>query len=142
MKPKQTQPSETTESIALAKWLARTDLEFTHVPNGKHRTKIEGRHLKLMGVQAGFPDYLVFTPPRVIYRGTGCAVELKKREGGRASDEQLEWLPKLAALDWVGVVAEGCQQAVAWLAHVYAIPLPVALPFPILTTFVRAENLR
>jgi hypothetical protein len=134
---KQIEPSETAESIALAKWLEASGLPFTHVANGKHRTEIEGYHLKLMGVQPGFPDYLIFEPTRAIYSGVSCAIELKRRSGGRVEPEQEQWLAKLAALGWIGIVARGCQEAVAWASAVYQIPLPYPLPFPRVPTFTR-----
>lgn len=126
-----TQPTEDAESIALAKWLTSAGLLFTHVANGKGRTDIEGKLLQRMGVQAGFPDYLVFAEPRrlSVSHHIGVALELKKRKGGTTRKNQSAWLLRLSKLGWFGPVA-----ALAWIYNVQ-LPVPIC-PVPPMLVFV------
>lgn len=116
-------PTETSEQMALVRWLRRHRLVFCHVPNGGLRLKSEARKLKAMGTQAGVPDILVFSPPPG-GEFVGAAIELKRIGGGRpATPSQREWLTRLSDLGWATTVARGHREAEEWLVSLgYATP--------------------
>ena len=87
------------------------------IPNGGSRNSIEARNLKLQGVKAGVPD--LFLP--VARKGKhGLYIEMKRKEGGRLSDYQKEWLAKLAEQGYETVVCEGFEEAVEVIEAYYA----------------------
>lgn len=105
------QPSETQECIALASWLDRRSVIYTHVPMGGVRTQQGGTILRRMGTKAGVPDYLIFTPPPLMPDVRGVAIEMKRRKGGVVSPKQEKWLAYLSAIGWHALVARGFSEA-------------------------------
>lgn len=55
---------------------------YTHFPAGEHRSRITGARLKRMGMQRGWPDYLVICDGKLI------GLELKAPGGSSISPEQ------------------------------------------------------
>lgn len=103
-------PKEGQEQAALMSWcelemkrgrMPELALLF-HIPNGGGRSKAEAGRFKAEGVKAGVPDLFLPVP-----RGEhhGLFIELKRRDGGRVSREQKEWI---AALQEQGYAAEVC----------------------------------
>jgi hypothetical protein len=60
---------------------------WTHFPAGEERPNMAGQRLKRMGLQAGWPDFILL-PPAL---GPAHFLELKKYVGGVTSDEQLNF---------------------------------------------------
>jgi len=56
---------------------------WTHVASGELRQPITAARLQRMGVQRGWPDFLLLAPG-----GRPHALELKRRRTGRVTDEQ------------------------------------------------------
>lgn len=132
-------PTEDAEQRALAVWLNVKGLLWVHVPNGGHRAMSEARRFKQLGVKAGVPDILIFDPPsycssacaeargcercaRMPDWGEGCpeppvgtAIELKRKKGGRVTEEQADWLVALRNRRWAAQVCHGAQEAIDWL---------------------------
>lgn len=77
----------------LAVYQQRGLLAYCHVANGGHRTKTEAGVLKAMGLVAGVPDILVWTP-----NGRAFQVELKAPGGRGLSDPQLCWHALMATM--------------------------------------------
>lgn len=111
---KQVVATEAQEQKALfewARWNAKRypALELLyHIPNGGSRNPIEAHNLKAQGVKAGVPDICLPVPNLV---NTALYIELKRRRGGKVSDEQRGWI---AALNRVGnraVVCRGWEEA-------------------------------
>ncbi len=67
---------------ALLRRHARSDWQWTHIPNGELRDKRTAGKLKQMGVQAGWPDFVLIPPT-----GSLHCLELK-RDGETLSDAQ------------------------------------------------------
>jgi hypothetical protein len=65
------------------RWCARSDVWFTHIPNGGARTAIEGAIFKSLGVRAGAPDLLL------VRSGQALFIELKA-PGRKLSLSQVE----------------------------------------------------
>jgi hypothetical protein len=120
--------TEKQELKAVLDWLSwqrmsGKPLVFCHPPN--ERTS---RGAPRLGVRAGLPDILVFTPP-LGQRGTfgqainysGVAVELKRAHGGRVTAEQLRWLEDLRDAGWSTALCEGAEEAIAFLTPLYVL---------------------
>ena len=107
-------PTEAQEQKALFEWADRAKGRYPalrwlfHIPNGGSRNLIEARHLKEQGVKAGVPD--IFLPcPNPIHMG--LFIELKRRKGGRISEEQSRWIAELNKAGYRAVVAYGFEDA-------------------------------
>lgn len=106
--------SEAEEQKALFEWAEwakgkypALELMF-HIPNGGSRNPLEALHLKEQGVKPGVPDICLPVPN---LHHTALYIELKRRKGGRVSDNQRGWI---AALNRVGnraVVCKGWEEA-------------------------------
>lgn len=107
-------PTEAQEQTTLFQWAALMihrwpELRLLHaIPNGGSRNPIEARHLKEQGVKAGIPD--IFLP---CARGEwhGIYIEMKRRKGGRVSDEQREMIRLLIEQGYKAVVCYGWEEA-------------------------------
>ena len=97
-------PTEAT--LMIHRW---PELRLLHaIPNGGSRNPIEARHLKEQGVKPGVPD--IFLP---CARGEwhGLYIEMKRRKGGRVSDEQREMIRLLIEQGYKAVVCYGWEEA-------------------------------
>ena len=115
-------PSESLEQQHLALWLdsRRVDgrkLLWAHVPNGGARSGRVGAALKKEGVKPGVPDVLVFTPPPNGSVVRGVAIELKRKTGGVASDDQKQWMADLRLNGWIASIAHGADEAIDFLTE-------------------------
>lgn len=122
-------PTEYQECADLARWLTRKGLTFTHVPMGGKRDRKEAAILAAIGTKPGVPDYLIFSIPLRRATGlreplhwppSGVAVEMKKRDGGRVSKAQSQWLESLHQLGWVAFVAHGAKEAIVHLDEMFS----------------------
>ena len=110
----QWQPTEEQEQAAVFEWVTlmrnqypELDLLY-HCPNGADRHPAVAAKLKRQGVKPGVPD--LFLP--VARSGWhGLFIEMKKRKGGRVSDEQKAWIEALTAQMYRAVVCKGCEEA-------------------------------
>lgn len=66
-----------------------------HTPNGGKRDRVEAIRFKMIGVEAGIPDYLFLW-------GGLLGLEFKEPDGGRLSQAQIDLHPLLRA---AGIVA-------------------------------------
>ena len=112
-------PTEYAEQKLVCQWLKAKRVAYCHVPNGVyHGDPIRGAIQKRVGVKAGVPDLLIFSPPEYgwkIREPRGVAVEMKRRTGGTVSDNQGEWLERLKSCGWAVTVAHGADEAIGWL---------------------------
>jgi hypothetical protein len=115
---------ESREQQRVAYWLRAAGIFFCAIPNGGFRNRFEAGRMKAEGVTAGAPDILIFDPPEV---GVFCgvALELKRRKGGRVSEEQRAFLQQLGQIGWLTVVANGAEEAFAELTRFGYTGLPV-----------------
>lgn len=105
---------EDSEQIALMQWarlqsgkIPELALLF-HIPNGGKRDAREAARFKAMGVKPGVPD--MFLPvPCGIY--CGLWIELKRRDGGKLSKNQAEFLEALAGQGYKTAVCAGWEEA-------------------------------
>lgn len=107
-------PSESVEQQSLFHWVALqtgTHPELAllyHIPNGGARSRATAGRLKAEGVRAGVPD-LCLPVPRGPYHG--LYVELKRRDGGRVSPAQRDWMQRLRAQGYETAVCHGWEEA-------------------------------
>jgi len=132
--PRPPDPSEEHIQFALARVLDELGVLWCHPPNegqavdvrpgGRPSPEQRSRLLRscqlvALGVKAGVPDVLIFTPPTPPSAPPGpgqrgVALELKTR-AGRPSAAQERWLKDLAAAGWHASVEHGFEAAVARL---------------------------
>lgn len=107
-----------------AEWLRLHRIKFIHIPNERKSSPQEGLMMKLLGLEPGASDLLIFTPPPRYPNAPGVAMEMKskarqKQDGtarsGAVSEDQIEWLAGMEALGWVTKVAFGADDAINYL---------------------------
>ena len=77
------------------------------VPNGGLRHKAVAAKLRAEGVKPGYPDVLLDVPRKPWH---GLRIEMKK-EGGRVSAHQEEWIARLGACGYLATVCYGWDEA-------------------------------
>jgi len=126
-----TVPTEHQEAVALMDLVRDHEPRYPalkrlfHVPNGGLRSKAASGKLKAEGVRAGVPDYLLPVTYGFMQYGDkffGLAIELKRKRGGRTSDEQRDWLNYLDDAHWRVAVCNGHEQAWAVICEYLSIP--------------------
>ena len=112
--------SEHSEQVALVRQLTRARICFTAVPNGGTRDKRSARAIVAEGVQAGFPDLLIFDEPPNLFAYVGLAIEMKvaDRKKGKVSPKQAIWLERLDKRGWLTKVCYGYSEAVSYMREV------------------------
>lgn len=107
-------PTESEEQQALFEWAKFAEcqypsLKWLHaIPNGGLRHKATAARLKAEGVKAGVPD--IDLP---VAKGGyhGLRIEMKRRYGGRTSEDQDEWLEGLRENGYLTGVCKGWCEA-------------------------------
>ena len=109
-RPKIIELSEAQEQELLFEWAERESRRWPelrmmfHIPNGGSRDIREAANLKKQGVKAGVPD-IFLAVPRGGYHG--LFIEMKRRDGGRLSVAQREWIDALREIDYRVEVCKG-----------------------------------
>ena len=86
------------------------------IPNGGSRNQLEAVKLKRTGVKAGVPDLCL----PVARKGKhGLYIEMKRKEGGRVSELQKEWLEKLSGQGYETAVCHGMDEAIKVVESYY-----------------------
>lgn len=112
--------SETQEQITLAdrlnliKYNGRP-LQWFHCPNEGKRSGKMAAILKRMGLKPGVPDIIILDTPPAFPIQKGAVIEMKRREDGKTSPEQEEWLEYFDNNSWVTGVANGIDEALELL---------------------------
>lgn len=107
-------PLESTEQKTLFGWREWAKGKYPelallyHVPNGGSRNPIEARHLREEGVMPGVPDICLPVPNS---QYAALYIELKRRRGGRVSDDQRGWIAALNRVGNIAVVCKGWEEA-------------------------------
>ena len=119
-------PLESDEQVAFVQWCHFNHIIVHHSGNelggSTAAIKARGRKMKKMGTSKGFPDLLLFIP---VYGTTGdidayqmCAIEMKRKTGGRVTPEQKDWLEILQAAGVMCAVCKGADEAIAFVEAV------------------------
>jgi len=80
------------------------------IPNGGHRHILTAQKLKDEGVKSGVPDLFL---PVAIAPYHGLFIEMKRRNGGRVSPNQKQWINALSEQGYKVVVANGADVALS-----------------------------
>lgn len=117
--------SEEFEQRELAIFLDMTELLWCHVPNGGARSKGVAGALKAQGVKPGVPDVLIFNKPNNprFPNYCGLAIELKRFDSGKITQNQKVWLNALAKHGWLTSVCHGHKAAIQLINEVYRLRL-------------------
>lgn len=118
-----TVPREDEEQKTFVLWCRLNHIIVHHSGNeiGGSTGALKARAIKMkkLGTSKGFPDLLVFIP---VYGATGdvdayqmCAIEMKRKVGGRVSLEQKEWLEVLQASGVMCAVCKGADEAIEFI---------------------------
>lgn len=119
-------PTEEQEQLVLAQWLDTLGVVWFHPANeGKRKPQYAAKMAKL-GLKAGVPDVLIFSPPRGGWRETflggstghpvkGVAIELKRKRFSKQSVEQAAWLAALDSAGWAVQLCHGADDAIEFL---------------------------
>lgn len=119
--------AEKMEMRVLSAWLdLRPGLLWCHVPNESQASVQYRTQISRLGLKAGVPDVLIFTPApkhRVIigmdgevnaFQSAGTALELKAGNN-RATDQQRYWLAELEKCGWAVNCLSGATACIEWL---------------------------
>lgn len=100
-------PTEHEEQVAFVQWFRNTypETRIIAIPNGGARHPKTANDLKAEGVSPGVPD--LFVPLWHLW------IEMKRRTGGRLSDEQKDWIAYLERNGYTCIVAYGAVDAIA-----------------------------
>ena len=79
-----------------------------HVPNGGSRGPAEAGRFKAMGVKPGVPDVFLDVPRGGFH---GLRIEMKRRHGGKVSEDQTDWIDWYNAIGFRAVVCYGWDEA-------------------------------
>ena len=107
-------PTEAQEQKALFEWARYSRSKYPalslmyHIPNEAKRTPWGGREQVDMGLRKGVPDICLPVPSR---QYTALYIEMKRRKGGRVSEEQRGWLAALNRVGCKAVVCRGWEEA-------------------------------
>lgn len=96
---------------AILRTHGRPEWRWAHIPNGELRDARTASKLRAMGVQRGWPDFLLISPA-----GVAHGLELKRR-GGRLSYDQEAFQMWAAANGVAYVVADNFDLALSVLRH-------------------------
>lgn len=107
-------PLESSEQTALFRWAGYAAGKYPelqllyHIPNGGTRNPREAHNLRLQGVKSGVPDICLPVPHGQYH---ALYIELKRRKGGRVSEEQRAWIAALNRVGCRAVVCKGWDEA-------------------------------
>ena len=108
-------PTEDEEQEALFQWAETMEYKYPelralfHITNEGKRSKQTGAKLKREGLREGVSD--IELPVKRGQYGS-LFIELKKRKGGRVSDEQKEWIDLMWELGNAAYICYGWEEAV------------------------------
>jgi hypothetical protein len=115
-------PKEIELHMAVADLLrrfAQSDWRWSHFPSGEHRDIRTAQKLKAMGVQRGWPDFVLLNPSGLLH-----ALELK-RKGGALSEDQEDFAAWCAEHSIPHAIAHSVDEALAALSSWGALRLKI-----------------
>ncbi len=107
--------SEHHEQVAIFEWAKLNMVKYPQlknlfaIPNGGQRSRRTGAMLKAEGVKSGISDMMLAYPCGNYH---GLFIELKRRDGGKVSPQQQDWINRLNKAGYLAKVAFGAKEAV------------------------------
>ncbi len=102
------------EQYTVAEWLRAHKIMFLHIPNEARRDRRLGMMLKMLGLEAGASDILIFDSPPKHASLKGVAIEMKTKKG-KPTSSQIEWLEKISLRGWSIAICYGADDAISLL---------------------------
>lgn len=107
-------PLEDDEQIRVIEWCDGSESpsgaeEIFAIPNGGTRNKREASKLKRTGVRSGVSDLMLPVPVGAFH---GLFIEMKRKKGGRLSQDQKCFLYRMAGRGYSCAVCHGADQAI------------------------------
>lgn len=104
-------PTEDQESFAFAEILRLKHYLFSHIVNEhKHNDWGVIMRAKRLGKNKGVPDYIILKKNELVF------VEMKRKSGGKVSDEQRAWIDGLNRIRGVRAgVCRGADEAIRFV---------------------------
>lgn len=97
---------EREEQKCVVQYLEMKHIKFTCIPNSTNTNVYQRAINKAMGLRRGLPDLLMIINKRLVF------IEMKRKKGGKVSEEQLEWMRRLNDCDNIYCyVCEGFESA-------------------------------
>lgn len=118
-------PTESEEQQAVMEWAEAASGKWPelrllyHVPNEGQRSMATGGRLRAEGLKSGVPDICL---PSAHGQYHGLYIEMKRRQGGRTSPEQKEWLAALEAEGYQTALCRGADAAIEIITDYLALP--------------------
>lgn len=118
-------PIESEEQQAVMEWAEAASGRWPelrliyHIPNEGLRSMATGGRLRAEGLKSGVPDLCL---PSAHGQYHGLYIEMKRRQGGRASPEQKEWLAALEAEGYQTALCRGADAAIETIGAYLALP--------------------
>jgi len=110
-----TKLSEHAEQVAIFDWAKLNTAKYPQlenlfaIPNGGQRSRVTGAMLKAEGVRSGVADIMLAYPCNGYH---GLFIELKRRDGGKVSPQQQDWINRFNKAGYLAIVAYGAKEAV------------------------------
>lgn len=100
------------------RWHCKPDWRWTHIGHGEKRSPATGARLKRMGVQPGWPDFILCSP---IPSSLAHFLELKRRGKGRLSEDQERFQGWCISNGYPHLVSSSFEEVVTWLKAIEAL---------------------
>lgn len=114
----------------VVRYLRKKELLFCAPCNGAKTGPIEKYRLKLLGLEKGVPDLLIFTPSPMNPQYRGIAIEMKADRGGKVSPVQAEYIRRLKEIGWLAEVCYGAEDAIEMIEYFYELPYTMLAQSP------------
>lgn len=109
-------PYEEDEQKTFVEYLEAKRLMFTAIPNSTYTKSWKQKAKnKEQGLRPGLPDLIVLLPGKILF------VEMKRRKGGRTTQEQKNWIAALNSIcpHVKSTVCKGAAEAIALIEREY-----------------------
>ena len=112
-----TVPSEHEEQVTIFQWANLLSSHYPQlrmlyaIPNGSYKSKQSARKFAAEGLKSGVPD-ICLPVPSADGQYHSLYIELKRKQGGKVSDQQKEWIGSLQFYGNQAYVCKGSDEAI------------------------------
>jgi len=111
-------PHESDDCKTLVEWMDYQGFRFSHLAQETYtKSWAQKAKNKAMGVRKGVLDYLIIIPQHKTQtkRPLLLFLEMKRKKGGRVSEEQQEWIDAIQGAGVLAFVCRGVDEAIETL---------------------------
>jgi len=102
------------ESYQFHQWLVAKGIYSAHQANERKCSVQEMVMLKSMGLLPGAADHIIYDSPPIAPMFKGVLVEMKFGKNNPTA-AQIDYLAEMRRRGWLGIVANGAQEAIAYM---------------------------